>query len=323
MGEAAKKIGEKLEQFGGNYLLTHLGWQELLRDCEIKCTRATHKNPEGKSKKTHGIDLLSKFDNPYSNAGQAVLIECKNRQMISITQPNVNDWLREIINNIECAQSAHELSDIGVDTSILNTGLLLIHANDTFDEGKFNSILKNLSTQNRRNPINIFIASNREINMWTSLFEEIEKNFPVYDKFDFVYPSINGSSKTLAKYIPINALFSKYLFAQYKHDEESTFGTKKIQEEMTDSIIFSFDDISFDGFKYVWSMFKYFQMEGTNSYIFYFYPRKNTDSQLLTKENFISAIEQDSVKVSDDTKSKIQIQILDNRGLSPVETKKG
>ena len=80
MGENARKIGDKLEEFAGSYLLTNFGWTELTRDREIKCIKAAHKNLAGNSKRTHGIDLLCKYDDPYYG-GQAVIIECKNYQI--------------------------------------------------------------------------------------------------------------------------------------------------------------------------------------------------------------------------------------------------
>ena len=95
-----------------------------------------------------------------------------------------------------------------------------------------------------------------------------------------------------------------------------------IRTPLASSVMFSFDDVSLDSYRYMWSMFKSFQMEGTDSYIFYFYPRKTEDTQMLTVENFLSAIEQDG-KITDSTKSKIQIKVLDNRSLSPVDTLKG
>lgn len=130
MGEHASKIGKKLEGFG-EVLFANLGWIELARDKEIKCTRSSHK------KKTHGIDLLCKFNNPYSTGNQGIIIECKNRQMSSITQATIEEWVKELINNIECAQSAPELADVDLANTTLNTGLLLIHANDTFNSQKF------------------------------------------------------------------------------------------------------------------------------------------------------------------------------------------
>lgn len=130
MGEQAAKIGKKLEGFGENFF-ANLGWAELTQDKEIKCTRSSHK------KKTHGIDLLCKFTNPYIAGNQGIIVECKNRQMCSITRATIEEWVKELINNIECAQSAPELVDVDLRNTTLNTGLLLIHANDEFDQQKF------------------------------------------------------------------------------------------------------------------------------------------------------------------------------------------
>lgn len=95
MGEQAAKIGKKLEGFGVNFF-ANLGWTELTQDKEIKCTRSSHK------KKTHGIDLLCKFTNPYIAGNQGIVVECKNRQMGSITRATIEEWVKELINNIEC-----------------------------------------------------------------------------------------------------------------------------------------------------------------------------------------------------------------------------
>lgn len=227
---------------------------------------------------------------------QAVLIECKNRQMQSITASSVKEWVQEIINNVECTQSATELKDANIDTSVLSTGLLIIHANDsTHSDYQIDDILKGLSAPNRRNPINIFIATNRELSMWTSMFQFIENTFSTGD-FMFVYPSINNMGKEHLKHISINSLYSKYVFAQHKYPHEYVDGNRKITETKESNIMFSFDDISMDSFRYMWSMFKYYQMQGSNDYKFCFYPRKSADTQLLTKENFINAIIQDDVE---------------------------
>jgi hypothetical protein len=272
-------------------------------------------------KRTHGIDLLSKFDDPYAG-GQAVIIECKNRQMQSITAASVNEWTKELINNVECAQSAIELSSTGIDASVLSTGLLLIHANDgAYDESKIDGILKGIALPARRNPINVFVATNREINMWTSLFRLINNSF-ASGELSFVYPSINGHSKVHSKTIPINALYSKFLFAEYKYDKTFEDGSRKGTEAKTSHIMFSFDDISSDSFRYMWSMFKYFQMQGADDYVFCFYPRKAIDTQLLTKENFISAIlrDQNGAGITESDKIKVGVIKIDNRMLSPVDT---
>lgn len=310
MGEQAAKIGKKLESFGENFF-RNLGWIELARDLEIKCRRQAH------TKKTHGIDLLCAFDNPYGRVKQGIIIECKNRQMASITQKDIEDWLKELINNIECAQSAPELSDLNLDNTSINTGLLLIHANDSFNGEKFYGYLKKISCLSRRNPINIFIAANDKIDMWTSLFKTIKTTF--IKDFTFIYPSINNFSKQYKTSLTINGLFSKYLFAQSTYIEKKHNGSHEYEEPHTQNILFFLDEITVDNFKYAWSMFKYYQLQGEDKYIFVFYPRKKGDVDLVN-EKFILTLKSGDMPISDEEAKKIEIQFIDNRSLSAIET---
>lgn len=309
MGEQAVKIGKKLEGFG-ELLFSGFGWTELTRDREIKCTRSSH------NKKTHGLDLVMKFNNPYISSQQGIIIECKNRQMVSITQANIETWVKELIHSIECSQSSEQLSDLELEGTTLNTGMLLIHANDCFDEEKFSKYLKGISVSGRRNPINVFVAGNNEIDRWNSLITFIKTNFG--DSFTFLYPSINGSAKTSTSSLSINALYSKYFFAQ------STKMVPRTQNDITydfpvkQAIMFSFDDISKDSFRYMWSMFKYYQFEDCDEYIFVFYPRKKDDTEFVN-ENFITSLSSGGKPLSTEVAGKIKICFLTNRKLSPVD----
>lgn len=310
MGEQASSIGKKLEGFGENFLL-NLGWIELAHDTEIKCTRTSHK------KRTHGIDLLYKFDNPYTTTQQGIIIECKNRQMKSITKSEIEKWVKELINNIECAQSAPELSDIDLKNASLNTGLLLIHANDAFDANKYYGYLHELHFSSRRNPINIFIAANDKISLWTSLFSKIKSE---YNKnFSFLYPSINGYSKKVQKSITLNGMYSKYLFAQSTYTIQKVSGTNTYEEPHTQNIMFFLDEISKDNFKYAWSMFKHYQLQGEDQYVFVFYPQ-NKDDVDFVKEYFISTLKSGDKPITDTESQKIKLDFIDNRTLSPIET---
>ncbi len=310
MGEQATKIGKKLEGFGENFFI-NLGWTELARDREIKCTRSSHK------KRTHGIDLLCKFSNPYIDASQGIIIECKNYQMISITQSNIDKWIKELINNIECAQSAPELADVDLTNTTLNTGLLLIHANDTYEQEKFYSYLNQISFPNRRNPINIFIASNDRISQWTSLFTKIKLSYN--NGFSFVYPSINESSKVSQTFLTINGMYSKYLFAKSTYTIRKEYSGNQFDEPHTQNILFFFDELTIDNFKYAWSMFKYYQLQGVDKYVFSFYPRKNGDVDFV-KGNFISTLKSGDNPIESAEADKIVIDFIDNRYLSPIET---
>ena len=107
MGELSQTIGKKLENFG-NTLFANLGWEMLAQDLPIDCTRSTHKSPTAKSgeKKTHGIDILQSFYNPFSARNEAVIIECKNHQWKDFIPSNLNQWIEELLNTIECASTS-------------------------------------------------------------------------------------------------------------------------------------------------------------------------------------------------------------------------
>ena len=224
---------------------------------------------------------------------------------------------------MDCAQSASELKDVGIGDAQLISGLLIINANDgEYNESTINSILNGLSVSTRRNPINIFIATNREIIMWTSLFKMIHEVFNNGELL-FIYPSINNLNKVESKQLPINALYSRYLFAQYNYQEDyNQDGITGGKRERKSSIMFSFDDVSADSFRYIWSMFKACQRQGQDyqKYIFYFYPKENTDMSIMTTKNFLSIIDQEDQPLKSTDKDKIELRLIDNRTLSPIDT---
>lgn len=310
MGEKSAKIGRKLEGFGEN-LISDLGWVELTRDREISCKRAAH------DKQTHGIDLLCKFSNPYINGNQGVIIECKNRQMKSINKGEIEKWVKELINTIECSQSTDDLNDLDKsDICTLNTGLLIIHANDVWDENAFYNALHALSVSNKRNPINVFIAGSDKINMWTSLLSKIKADY--LNGFSFVYPSFNEFNRKTQASLSLNALFSKYIVAEGIYSVEKNNSGIPYSELCRQNIMFFLDDICLENFKYAWSMFKHFQLQGAGKYVFIFYPQKNGDVEFVC-ENFKKAIKAGDPHIDNSEIDKICCDFIDNRSLSPIE----
>lgn len=237
--------------------------------------------------------------------------------MSSITQATIEEWVKELINNIECAQSAPELADVDLANTTLNTGLLLIHANDTFNSQKFYNYLSKISFPNRRNPINIFIAANDRISQWMSLFAKIKTSY--HTGFTFIYPSINESNKTSQVSLTINGMYSKYLLGKSTYFVTKSIGENTYSEPRTQNMLFFFDESTVDNFRYAWSLFKYYQLQGSDKYVFLFYPRKNGDVDFI-KENFITALKSGETPIDDFEAAKIAIDFIDNRYLSPIET---
>lgn len=312
MGERAKKIGEKLEGFGEK-LFDGFGWKEIVRDREISCTKSLHK------KRTHGLDIFFSMLNPYTNVEQGIVIECKNRQMTSITDSEIEKWIKELINTIDCVKNSEQLVDLSIDNVVPSSGILLIHANDKFDSEKFQKSVKKVSLPSRKDPINIYIAGNDEIDRWNSLREKIRSEFK--GEFKFIYPSINGSDQLHRNFISLDYLYSKYIFATNTHYVSNTdlrFDSP-VQIPKSQKIIFSFDDNIVESFKYIWSLFKFYQMQDADEYVFIFYPRKPEDTQFIT-EKFVMTLKELDLPISDEMERKIRIEFMDNRALSPVDT---
>lgn len=313
MGEKAKKIGDKLEGFGEK-IYERFGWDELVRNKEIKCIKPLHKNSNGERTRTHGVDLYHKYYDPYKQKTIGIITECKNYAWSSIATANLQKWFDQLLGTIECAQISEELNEYNKQCETNNTGILLVHANDgKYDEKKFREYLSNLTYKSRKNTTNIFIASNNEIEKWDAMFACIEKEFKESD-FNFYYPSIMGSKLMKTKYITLDQLFSTYVFAENIKEEDYDKDGIKGKKRIVQSIVFSFDKIDKNAFLYLCNMFKELQLERADEYIFCFYPYTKEDSEYIN-ENFIECIKP---KLESE---KVKVKILDNRRLSPVDTK--
>ena len=92
MGELSQRIGKKLEHYG-NSIFEHLEWKILAQDVQIDCIRAAHKNAKSSDKKTHGVDILAGYYNPFTKRQEAFIIECKHREWSNFIPSNLSLWV--------------------------------------------------------------------------------------------------------------------------------------------------------------------------------------------------------------------------------------
>ena len=111
MGENAQKIGKKLEKFGVK-LFEMFNWNKKMGDKEIKCTRGSHKNAQGRKKQTHGIDLYMEYEDPYIGGIQGIFIECKNRGWNDINKSNIETL--NVLDIIQICKNFMEKVQIGI-----------------------------------------------------------------------------------------------------------------------------------------------------------------------------------------------------------------
>jgi hypothetical protein len=210
-------------------ILRKLGWEKIgSRNFDIPCVRqiahATGKSE--KRKNDHGVDLLLKYFDPFWEQDKFIIVECKHRAWSGINTSSINEFLKQMINTIDCAGLSEKMSELGCTN--INTGLLMIwcHEQDKYDPQKFKEYLKGVDVPKRRNPVSLFVASNDEILKWCSLIAKVEsiKSNPETAEFKFFYPSDyfgkRSTSSDRREYVNLTQLFSSYIFAKSKHVEQ-------------------------------------------------------------------------------------------------------
>lgn len=312
MGELSQTIGKKLENFG-NILFANLGWELITQDLSIDCTRSAHKSVTAKSgiKKTHGIDILQSFYNPFTVRKEAVIIECKNHQWKDFIPCNVNQWIEELLNTIECAGASSKVSPY-INDIALTTGILLFNSSDNiYDYDKAQQTLSSINIPRRRTPIMLYLADTGMLEKWFALNNEITriKSSNQDNNFGIIYPSIGGSPWDMQPIILPSYLFSDYILSAYTKTNVHENGTEKVDVKA----IFCFDTVTDDSMLYLLNMINELQIEAhgerKQEVHIYFFPKKPDDNKRMS-DCFAKVVMKE--------KPAFHIMFLDNRRLSPV-----
>lgn len=312
MGELSQTIGKKLENFGST-LFTNLGWEFLSQDLTIDCTHSTHKSVTSKSgeKRTHGIDLLNSFYNPFTARKEAVIIECKNHLWKDFIPSNLNIWIEELLNTIECAGTSPSIINYLNETT-LTTGILLFNSSDNlYNYERAQETLSKITIPRRRTPTMLYLADTIMLEKWFSLNTEISriKTTNENNNFGIIYPSIGGSQWDRQPIITPSYLFSDYILSVYT----KTIGNENVTEKVDVKAIFCFDTVTDDSMMYLLDMINDLQFEAHSErkqeVHIYFFPN-NQDEHKQINDCFTKVIKKE--------KPAFQIKFLDNRRCSPV-----
>lgn len=285
MGELNKKIGDKLENFGG-ILFQNLGWDLLAQNLEISCINKNHKNHKNNDKKTHGIDLLFKYNNPFNNRKEAIIVECKNRQWKEFTPANLNLWTEELLNTVECASISSEVSSYIQDCTLIGGILLFNSSDEIYTKDKARKNLAQINIPKRKSPLMLYIADTNMLEKWYSLNTIIDKiKKDNINNFRIIYPSINESEWTPDSTIIPSFLFSDYIISSYMKELVLIPGQKNLVEHKT---IFVFEKVSLEAVQYLKSMINTLQLafHVTNyKFIIYWYPEDKQDVDIINNLN--------------------------------------
>ncbi|KFC30857.1 hypothetical protein [Bacillus subtilis] len=276
MSEEQQIQGERWTNQTKN-ILRRLGWrQKGDSNIDIPCTqKSTHGKSGEKRKNPHGIDLLLSYFDPYKIEENTVLVESKNRNWAGITTSTLQEFVTQISNTVECARTSSPLIQ-DLKCSVINDGLLMVWCNETnkYDADKFKEYVRNLKIKKRKKPLNIYIASNKEILRWCSIIQKIEDIKKNYTDFNFFYPSdyFSGGKATTRrqKQLNLSHMFSDYIFAK---GEQSVVVHRGTRTEDVNHIFF-FAEPTMDELEFMDNCITRYQFEDADRLVIHIHGNK-------------------------------------------------
>ncbi|WP_163070841.1 hypothetical protein [Priestia flexa] len=216
-------------------ILEQLNWNQLgSANFDIPCFKKP-KHGTGKSqerKNDHGIDSIFSYFDPFLKENVGVIVESKKRVWSGVNTSTIQGFVEQLLMTIECAALSEDIQSLGGEN--VNTGLLMIWCSslNDYNSAKIDEYLSNIKLTNRKTPITIYIATNREILRWCSLIEYLNsiKESSKVSSFEFFYPSDyfgNGQTMGISKpHLSLIQMFSNYIFARSKEEVRDKDGVR-------------------------------------------------------------------------------------------------
>lgn len=258
MGELSQRIGQKLEHYG-SFIFEHLDWKILAQNIQVDCIRPAHKNAKSSDKKTHGVDILAGYYNPFTKRQEAFIIECKHREWSNFIPSNLTTWIEELCNTIECASTSPNLTTYLEEYTLIG-GILLYNSSDNeYDAKRALNSISQIKVPRRRHPLMIYVADNSRLDKWYSFNTEIAiiKQNSIENSFGIIYPSIGGSTWDRLTVVTPSYLFSDYIVTSYIKSVADQNGTTKVDVKA----LFCFEHVTEDSLKYLQDMINQLQLE--------------------------------------------------------------
>lgn len=279
-------------------LLNKLGWCQVgSSNFDIPCiNKSAHGSKEDTERKNdHGIDLLYKYYDPFLGDNLNIIVESKKRNWAGVTKSNIESFLKQVLQTMECADISEKIQQLGV-TGVRN-GLLMIWCDETeqYNYEKVKEYLSDISVSGKRSPKTIYVATNNEILRWVSLVDYKERIEGRSESFEFFYPSsIYGKKRSIANqksYINLIQLFSSYIFAKSTKIEHHSRGTNLININH----VFYFAEPTKEELNIMYKLVsEYFQFESADELHIHFYGeqvayREAINEFIRTKRDYIQS----------------------------------
>ncbi|OPY25457.1 MAG: hypothetical protein A4E23_00080 [Methanomethylovorans sp. PtaU1.Bin073] len=286
-------------------LLTDIGWtQSGSSNVDIPCS--LHRD----RRHPHGIDLFMTYFDPYQNCKIGIIGEAKNYAWRGINRSNIQNWINELIQKIECVPYSDEFYErLNLNHLPVNTGLLMIWAHDSFDKAEFINYLNNITIPKKRSIIRIFVLGNHEILKLYSLKRKVAEIRSVQNSsFNIFYPSYQGNDSYRAtNLITLEYIKSKYIFG--KMTQMIQYAGTSAPTPINCAVVFYFDKLTFDALKHMYLALRRFQLTEQKIIIYYYL------DETENIEHFSPHIEQFKREYSGNERDKFNfepIEILDS-----------
>jgi hypothetical protein len=204
MGEWSKKIGEYGENVVEGFL-SAVGWNDPAKGIAINCSKqeGEHKNNEGKTVHTHGIDFLYSYINPLVD-GQLnnVIISSKYKTEKYPNSPTklFKEFFEDLVNTIDCFDSSEQKSQViecqNQFSSINDIGVLFWLNNQKDSNDDLISVISN-ATIDLEMDKTVYIMDNKHVAFILDLISYIKATDKYH--YSFFYPSTGQNINPISR----------------------------------------------------------------------------------------------------------------------------
>ena len=216
MGENSKKIGEHGESYVEK-ILKAVGWSDLKKGIELKCSNESHVNKKRNPLRTHGIDFQYSYISPLVD-GQLnnVIVSVKNQDYPNNPSQKFREFMKELATMIECYDCSEQKQNVTSNfhcNSINDIGVLFWIEKD---ENSSSDLIKSVSSvrlDEIKNNV-IYVVDSRRAKFILEVMRFIKtKNDCSYS---FYYPltgrNINPQNRNnIGKILPVEYLNSSII----------------------------------------------------------------------------------------------------------------
>lgn len=238
-GETTRRIGDFGEDFFSEFF-SSFSWTQLGDSgVDFECVLNQHKTPKGRDKKTHGLDAVYCYENPFNtDDAEVFVVEGKNVlwgissgdsrevKLDNAIEKELSKYLRELQEKLACAIASASFKELfGLKEKSFNLrGLIFYYVRDEFFSNEtYERVLKEISVPSDVVDTSIYVITNDRINPLGTMFNHLKKKSNDGERtIEYMIPRFERKTYTSpwSISIPIEVLFSKVIITRVHEESE-------------------------------------------------------------------------------------------------------